>query len=188
MTGQPPDDGTTIREDAGPDEEASATESGRRVEVPASVTPAHGALPKQWTRDALVATLLGENDGRDRPLSSGEWQETGLLPTVATCIREFGSWNASLEAAGLTTRASSGLGRRLVFDLDACVEAVARFLREPQASGQYGAAAYAAWAGGRTDVPSLATVRNRATWNTVKAAAADRNGHLTRLEAEGDSP
>ncbi len=127
-----------------------------------------GQIPV-WDEGAILDALRAAADG-GIAMSADAWRAGGLAPTPPVIIRHFGSWNAAVAAAGLRPRASSGGGVRMLFDRGSCVRAVALFLRDPDLS-HFGAAAYDAWARGRDDVPSLATVRNRGPWAEIKRDA-----------------
>jgi hypothetical protein len=87
-------------------------------------------LRKTWDRARILnairewARLYGEQPGiadwntgqlqalgnQERLARSRAARAAGIAPTHGTVIREFGSWNAAIEAAGFTPRAPHGGG------------------------------------------------------------------------------
>jgi len=66
-----------------------------------------GSLPT-WTRRKIVAALKREAKQRGRTPTMREWAKaTSSHPNYATVVEHFGSWNAAIEAAGLTLRRPS---------------------------------------------------------------------------------
>lgn len=85
----------------------------------AACTP---AFRKVWTQDAVIAAIQLFAERYGAPPSATDWNPTmarkngrddwasrfysdGDYPQVSIVIREFGSWNAGIAAAGFTPRA-----------------------------------------------------------------------------------
>lgn len=65
-----------------------------------------GSKKKLWTKETIIAAMKAwvEEYG-DQPRST-QWQRStpGVHPGTSTVLYVFGSWNAAIEAAGLTPR------------------------------------------------------------------------------------
>lgn len=114
-----------------------------------------------------AAAELGE------PLTAGgydAWQRgRDIAGSPALLIRRFGSWRNACAAAGLQANATRSTSRR--WSEEDVVAVVARYLRSPGATGSF--ADYSAWAHGQEDVPSGATLRQRAPWAELKRRAQE---------------
>jgi hypothetical protein len=84
-----------------------------------------GAARKRWTRDVLVAKLREWEATYGEPPGQVDWNphharhilhdearaarfEAGEWPSKEAVVREFGSWNAGMAAAGFTPRVGRG--------------------------------------------------------------------------------
>lgn len=78
---------------------------------------------KYWTQERIIAAIRAFAKQRNRPPIAREWQRAGNIKTSAHQVRRsypstltvfstFGSWNAAIEAAGLTPRGVGGAGHR----------------------------------------------------------------------------
>lgn len=137
-------------------------------------TPTRAAPPwypkKRYTRDGMIRALRDFHTSHGAAPSSNQWTRLGLHPTPVVIMREFGSWNAALDAAGLPRNKMPRIHyHRWTFD--ACVDAVTVFLTEPADGINPTASGYDRWARDRDDVPSLATIRNRGAWSEILTAA-----------------
>ncbi len=68
--------------------------------------------PVIWTREAIIGALRSWHIRNGQPPRAADWTiGSELNPVSATASRAFGSWNAALEAAGLTIRRVGGQKR-----------------------------------------------------------------------------
>lgn len=80
------------------------------AELPATTSAPHrhgGGRPPVavFTRDRIVEILQAEAERLGRPPGANEWRDAGEgRPTERLVRKVFGSWNAAIEAAGLTPR------------------------------------------------------------------------------------
>lgn len=88
----------------------------------------NGALKKVWTREAIIAAFRGWAQEFGEHPAIPDWnptmarilndeerarryeQRSGEFPSPMTVVREFGTWNASVEAAGFVPRQPNGGG------------------------------------------------------------------------------
>ena len=107
-------------------------------------------------------------------------------PSSSRIIQRFGSWSAACAAAGLSARAATRRYRS-AWGAESVIQAVARYLAGPGASGSY--AGYADWAKNTDGVPSAQTVRNvLGGWAQAKAAATDRTARQAALRGRPVEP
>lgn len=103
----------------------TSTPSDRCIPCAAKLS---GAAKKVWTREAIIAAIqawareYGDHpaipdwsprnarDLNDEARAQRYLERTEEWPGVTTVIREFGSWNAGMAAAGFEPRATNGGG------------------------------------------------------------------------------
>jgi hypothetical protein len=115
---------------------------------PPPVTVPPGA--RRWYSDAELIAFLREAGAAVGATLSGKAYDAFARrrrtsdgrrwPTKQTAMSRFGSWRAAVQAAGLDTHPSSGVGLRERFRREQCVEAVrlvGERLERPPSRGEY---------------------------------------------------
>lgn len=132
----------------------------------------------EYSDDRLAADLAAAAAELGEPLTAASydaWQRERDAASPALLIRRFGSWKQACARAGVATNKTRSTTRR--WSDEDVVAIVADYLAEPGSTGSF--ADYTAWARGRADTPSGATLRQRFGWAEVKERA--------RARAEGGS-
>lgn len=113
---------------------AERADSGVSRFCPACAAIRNGEAQKVWTRDRIIAaiqwwaTFYGEppaiaDFNPTQAVYMGDYRratraehhiKAGQIPWFVTAVREFGSWNAAITAAGLTPRARHGGGANVL--------------------------------------------------------------------------
>lgn len=114
---------------------------------------------QHYTDDEMLAGVRAAAEGVDGPLTVAAydaWRAQHGGASGIGIIRRFWKWHVACEKAGLEDVVKTT--KKPGFSKGAIVEAVARYLDEPDARGSYNG--YKEWAKGRDGVPSGPTVRN----------------------------
>lgn len=133
---------------------------------------------RSYTDDEMLDGVRAAAAGIDGPLSVtayDAWRAVHGAASGIGIIRRFGKWHVACQKAGLDVVVSTT--KRPSFTPDVIVEAVARYLADPNSRGTYGG--YREWAKGRDGVPSGPTVRNHfPVWADIaaRARAGDADG------------
>lgn len=123
-----------------------------------------------YSDDRLAADLAAAAAELGEPLTAASydgWQRAHDAASPALLIRRFGSWNQACARAGVATNKTRSTSRR--WSDEDVVAIVAVYLAAPGSTGSF--ADYSAWARGRPDTPSGATLRQRFGWAEVKKRA-----------------
>jgi hypothetical protein len=124
--------------------------------------------PKVWTRDAIVSAIRDWAADNGRQPKRTDWTHAGAKPdhpNGMTVVREFGSWNAAIEAAGFVPVRRGRASRE--WTQDNIVEAIQAWAEK------YGQApTVRAWSGSTPSHPSQSTVvRSFGSWSAAMHAA-----------------
>ncbi|HEY9563026.1 MAG TPA: hypothetical protein VIR30_04575 [Nocardioides sp.] len=125
----------------------------------------------RWSDDDMLGAVRAAAAGHEGALTLtayDAWRARHGGPSGIGIIRRFGKWSVACQGAGLDTVVTTT--KKSAYSDEAIVEAVRRYLADPESRASYGG--YREWAKGRDGVPSGPTVRTRfPAWGDLLALA-----------------
>jgi hypothetical protein len=139
-----------------------------------------------WTREKVIHLLQWDAKRRGRPPTRREWEKAKKRPSGTTVASLFGSGNAALKAAGLSTREAGYAGR---LSLRRWTREEITLLLQQDAERLGRPPLYLEWDKPSKKRPSGSTVQSRfGSWNAALEAAGlgtrDRRHYNAKLTVE----
>jgi hypothetical protein len=150
--------------------EREAAEAQRRASLLQPVEVVHGDVT--YTDEELLDELrkASKEQGGGQP-SSVTWSAARRLPSAATYVLRFGSWQRACELAGVASRKAPV--RRSAWPDEEVAAVVLEFLSDADNAKGGGPQSYDQWREGK-GYPSSATIRQRfGGWRAARNAAVE---------------